>query len=88
MTEVIREGGFTVHILLPPREHGPAHVHIRRAGAEVVIRLGSPAQPARVWEVYGMKDSEVVRAMHLVQRHLAQLRGAWERIHGDSEETR
>jgi hypothetical protein len=45
----MRSGGFAVRILLPPREHGPPHVHVVKAGAKVVIRLGGADcwQPAK-----------------------------------------
>ena len=33
MPIVFRLDGFEVVILLPPREHGPAHVHVTKAGA-------------------------------------------------------
>lgn len=39
MPTVIQRDGFRVVIFLPPREHGPAHVHVCKAGTEVVITL-------------------------------------------------
>jgi hypothetical protein len=35
MPTVLVQGGFKVRILLPPREHGPAHVHVHKAGGLV-----------------------------------------------------
>jgi hypothetical protein len=31
MPTVLHVGGFQVRIFLPPREHGPARVHVRKA---------------------------------------------------------
>ena len=53
--------GFSVVVLLPPREHGPAHVHVRRAGGEAVIELRSFA----VRKVERMRNADVVRAVGL-----------------------
>ena len=34
---VLRGRGFDVRVYPPPREHGPAHVHVVKDDAEVVI---------------------------------------------------
>jgi hypothetical protein len=36
MPKVHDEGGYQVYVYNPPREHGPAHVHVFRAAGEIV----------------------------------------------------
>jgi len=80
---VIRSAGFAVRILLPPREHGPPHVHVVKAGAEVVIKLGRTDGPVKLLEVHGMKTRDVVRAVRLVKIWKADLLAIWTTIHGE-----
>ena len=79
MPLVFQEHGFAVFVLLPPREHGPAHVHVRKAGASVVITLN----PIGVRKVDAMRMSDVVKAVRIVEEHLDQLRDVWRQYHGD-----
>jgi hypothetical protein len=79
---VIRSGGFAVRILFPPREHGPPHVHVVKGGAEVVIRLGERGGRVRLVEVHGMKTSDAVRAVRLVERWNEELLAMWKVAHG------
>ena len=78
MPTVLRIDGFDVVILLPPREHGPAHVHVRKAGSEVVIVLSSLA----VQRVEGMRSADVVSAVGIVSHHRNELLAAWRKHHG------
>ena len=78
MPVVLRLNGFQVIIFLPPREHAPPHVHVRRAGGEAIIGLS----PIAVREVVGMRAADVVRAVGIVEDNLAQLRHAWRKYHG------
>ena len=81
-------------ILSPPREHGPAHVHVLKGSgageSEVVFELGQPIATGMEWnsirlrEVEGMRQSDVVIAARLVQRHLILLRERWIAIHGET----
>jgi Domain of unknown function (DUF4160) len=80
---VIRSAGFAVRILLPPREHGPPHVHVVKAGAKVVIRLGGKDDPVKLVEVQGMKNKDVVRAVRLVALWKTQLLATWKAIHDE-----
>ena len=90
---IVAEGAFRVLILNPPREHGPAHVHVlkgRGGGeSEVLINLGQPDEPGAPWEaislreVRGMAAKDVIRAVRLVEAHLELLRQRWEEIHGE-----
>ena len=82
MPTVIRSAGFAVRILFPPREHGPPHVHVVKGGAEVVIRLGETGEPVELVKVYGMKKSDVVRAVRLVEIWKDDLLAMWKATHG------
>ena len=82
MPTVLREDGFVVRIYGPPREHPPPHVHVELgANAVVVIRLGTDHKPPAVWQVFGMRDRDVVRAFRLVEEHHAAIAHAWRTIH-------
>lgn len=83
MPTIIRSNGFAVRILLPPREHAPSHVHVVKGGGEVIIRLGEMGRPVRIIEVHGMKASEVVKAVRLVEIWKQELLTSWEEIHGE-----
>lgn len=77
MPTVLRLDGFTVIIFLPPREHGPAHVHVRKGGGEVVIEI----DPVRVVRSQ-MPTASARAARRLVETHRDYLLSEWEKIHG------
>ena len=77
MPTVLRCQGFRITILLPPREHGPAHVHVSRAESEVVITLN----PVTVRSVDRMRTTDILRAVELVEEHQALLLTAWRKWH-------
>lgn len=83
MPTVIRSGGFAIRILFPPREHGPPHVHVVKGDAEAVIRLGEPGEVVELVTVYGMKRSDMVRAVRLVQIWKDDLLAMWKATHGE-----
>lgn len=93
MPTIVTDGAFRVLVLNPPREHGPAHVHVlkgRGAGeSEVVIELGEPEVTGGPWgpvsirEIKGMQNRDVIRAVRLVEQHLVTLRQRWGEIHGE-----
>ena len=82
MPTVLVRDGFRVRIYLPPREHAPPHVHVIRAGAEIVIALGSADSPPEVLEVHHMRTSDVVRAYRIVEAHQPMLLQSWSHYHG------
>ena len=79
---MLEVAGFSVRIYLPPREHGPAHVHVFRGGGQAIILLGDDSMPPAVRDVYGMTDREALAAYHIVKTYQAQLCRAWRRYHG------
>ena len=82
MPTVLGANGFQVRVLLPPREHGPPHVHVSKGGGEVVIMLPHGEHPLTIRNVHAMKDRDVVAAVRLVEAHLVPLRAAWRKYHG------
>jgi hypothetical protein len=78
---VLEHDGFQVRVYLPPREHGPPHVHVVRAGAEVVITLGDTRTRPAIAEAYGMQARDVVRAYRIVEAHQERLLEVWRRYH-------
>jgi hypothetical protein len=79
---VHEEAGFQVRIYLPPREHEPPHVHVVKAGTEVVIRLGDAQALPEVQEVYGMRRADVMRAYRIVEANRMMLLEKWRNLHG------
>jgi hypothetical protein len=78
MPRVHEEHGYSVYILLPPREHGPPHVHVIRAGGELLVDL----DPVGVRRVYEMPARNIVRAVRIVEDNRDMLLAAWRSIHG------
>ena len=85
MPTVLREGGFEVRIYLPPREHDPAHVHVIRAGGEVIITLGDDTAAPAIREAHGMTNRDVLRAYRIVEGHRDALLERWEEYHGAAD---
>lgn len=84
MTKAFEEDGFRFYIRNPPREHGPPHVHVKKAGAEVTINLDPGDGDDLVREVYEMRDADVVRAVRLVEANIDLLLKVWRQIHGST----
>ena len=81
MPTVLQSDGFQVRILLPPREHGPPHVHVSRAG-----RSRDPVAAGRtgvgIRTVYRMRAADVIAAVRLIEAHVPLLTRAWRTYHG------
>ena len=75
---VLRVDGFRFLILLPPREHGPAHVHVVRDDGTMVVELLA----LQVRDVRGMTDADVRKAVRIVEEYEGTLIAEWRRIHG------
>ena len=84
MPTVVNVGGFQVRIRLPPREHGPPHVHVRKAGAVVVIDLPDGDRPLRIRPVRRMRDVDVVATVRLVEANAEMLLEQWRKYHGEA----
>ena len=82
MPTVLRVAGFRVVIFLPPREHEPPHVHVRKTGGEAVIELASGGRPQVIRSVAGMRSADVVRAFRIVEEYAEYLLDKWREYHG------
>ena len=69
-------------IFLPPREHGPPHVHIRTANGEVIIELATASREQSIRSVAGMRTADVTAAFWLVEDHSSFLLAQWRSLHG------
>src|SRR5688572_21725016 len=79
---ILETDGFKVCIYLPPREHEPAHVHVKKGDGEAVILLGDYSTAPSFREVHGMQDRDAVRAYRIGEEHRDRLMRAWEKYHG------
>lgn len=70
--------------LLPPREHGPAHVHAVKDNGLAVIELAYRGKQQRIKRVREMRASDVLAASRLVEAHTAELIAAWRTYHGEA----
>lgn len=82
MPTVLRVGGFRVVVFLPPREHGPPHVHVRSASGEVVIDLATGGRRQSIRYVAGMRPADITRAFWLVEDNTDYLLAGWREYHG------
>jgi hypothetical protein len=82
MPTVHAESGFEVRIYLPPREHHPPHVHVIRAGGEVIINLGQGEAPPDIREVHRMSTRDAICAYRIVERIRDDLLLRWREYHG------
>ncbi len=58
-------------------------MNVVKGGAEVVIRLGEAASPVKIVKIRGMKTSDIIRAVRLVEASKDDLLATWEAIHGE-----
>ena len=79
MPTVLRQDGFDVMIYTD--DHPPAHVHVFRAGEEVVINLGDEVTKPEIREDKGMSNRGMRHALRIVAENQLFLLGEWRRIH-------
>jgi len=81
MPTVHREYGFNVVIY--PNDHLPSHVHVFKAGGQVIIKLGNEVESPSINQVYGdISNKDVALALKIVQANQSKLLEAWSTIHG------
>lgn len=80
MPTVLSQGGFDVMIYT--RDHPPVHVHVWKAGGEVVINLGSDAVAPSIREINRMRKRNVRKAVRIVEENQTFLLVKWREIHG------
>ena len=72
MGVILREAGF--RFFFYSNEHGPAHVHVIKAGGEAVFELWPEVM---LRESAGLKVRELRKAETLVLRHRAYILRKW-----------
>lgn len=77
MPTVLNERGF--RFMIYTEDHPPAHVHVLRSGATVIIEFDGPLTIRRS---NGMRTRDIAIAKTLVEDNLDYLRDEWRRIHG------
>jgi len=77
---ILLTGGFAIRVYL--NDHGPAHVHVWKADAWVVIALPHDDVPVRAVRAGAMKERDIMRALRIVEEHAEALWKAWRRYHG------
>ncbi|MDQ3753481.1 MAG: DUF4160 domain-containing protein [Acidobacteriota bacterium] len=80
MPTVLRLNVFDVRVYT--HDHPPAHVHVWKAGAEVIINLGDELHPPSVRENKRMSGKDERRALEIVGQEQEFLLDEWRRIHG------
>ncbi len=63
-------------------DHEPMHVHMKKAGAVLLVNLGADDEEPTIRENQGMKRNEARRAIDLVKKRRAELVEGWNRVHG------
>ncbi|MBX9910967.1 MAG: DUF4160 domain-containing protein [Beijerinckiaceae bacterium] len=81
MAAVLRFDGLRVVIY--PNDDRPANVHVKGKGCEAVFLLHCPEGPPELRESYGFGRVDLRRIEGRLDEALMQLRGEWERRHGD-----
>lgn len=75
-----RQDGFT--FVIYTNDHNPSHVHVKKAGAEVIIYLGDENKKPLAREIRGMSYKDYVKALRIAAEQQQRLIGIWRRIHG------
>ena len=79
MPTVLRKRGFDIRIRTD--DHNPPHVHVVKAGEEVVILLAVGFDDPEIRENRGMARPNIRNAMDLVTENNEALLREWRKIH-------
>jgi hypothetical protein len=82
MPTVFARDGCRVLVLLPPREHRPAHVHVAKNDAELLVTLPLKGATLSIRENRGMSRSDVRQAFAMVADRVTECCLMWEKHHG------
>lgn len=80
MPKVWEQEGF--RFVIYPDDHMPSHIHVIKAGVEVVIELGNETEPPDFRENRGMRARDAMRALEICYEKQDLLLTEWRRIHG------
>lgn len=79
MPTVLRQEGFEVRIYFD--DHEPPHVHVIKAGEEIVVNLGDETTKPWIRENKGMRQKDMRGALRIVAEYQPHLIAEWRRIH-------
>jgi len=83
MVRIHQEGGLTVYVYSPPREHKPPHVHVEsNRGGEVLIRLGDEQSAPSLWQNHHMNEADAREALRIVETNQVRFLADWRKLHG------
>jgi hypothetical protein len=80
MPKVWDEEGFRFYVYY--NDHTPAHVHVEKAGGEVLLFLGDAPTKPSIREVRGMSFTNVRKALTIAVREQQRFITHWRHIHG------
>jgi hypothetical protein len=73
---------FGLRLVVYPKDHRPAHVHVIGRGCEAVFTLDCPKGPPALRENYGFSRRDMVAIVSGLTANLALACQQWSRIHG------
>ena len=79
MPTILRLDGFK--FVIWPRDHPPPHVHVFKAGTEVIIELGIEGEWPSVRETRGMSTRDITSAFDMAILHNKLFMEKWANIH-------
>jgi len=68
--------------IIYPNDHSPAHVHVVKAGDEVIINLGDARNLPYVRSIYRMRTKEIGKALGIAISKQEYFLNRWREIHG------
>ncbi len=80
MPTVLKRDAFEIRIYTD--DHAPAHVHVWRAGEELIVDLGGENTAPTIRENNDMKAKNERRGFILVVTNQTFLLAEWKQIHG------
>lgn len=78
MPKVWEKDGY--RFLVYYNDHTPSHVHVKKAGREVVINLGDENAKPEIRERRGMEPHEAVRVFRMACKKRDYLQARWSAI--------
>lgn len=84
MPTILRRDGFRFVIWF--NDHPPPHVHVKRAGGELIIDLGLGGSLPTVSSNRGMSYREENAALLIVALNNRMFLERWEEIHGEIDD--
>ena len=73
---------FGLRVVIYPKDHRPAHVHIIGNDCEAVFKLHCPIGPPELRENYGFSRKDLAKIAGELAANLAVVCSQWRQIHG------